>query len=93
MFASSNSVGESISFAGKSYVVQALAGFDFSKVQVAFFNASKAITEQYASLAAESGALVIDSTGAFRYDPLVPMVIAGVNDERIAMSSQKTYYY
>ena len=89
VFASSNSVGESISFAGKSYVVQALEGFDFSKVQVAFFNASKAITEQYASLAAESGALVIDSTGAFRYDPLVPMVIAGVNDERIAMSSQK----
>lgn len=89
LFASDSSVGESVSFAGKPYKVKALEGFDFSVVQLAFFNASKSVTEQFAPLAAESGALVIDSTGAFRYDPLVPMIIAGINDERIAMSSQK----
>lgn len=79
--ASARSAGKSIDFQGKQMIVEDLATFDFSKVDIALFSAGGAISEVYAPKAVEAGAVVIDNTSHFRYDEDVPLVVPGVNDE------------
>lgn len=83
LLASSRSVGKKISFKGKQLVVQDLAEFDFSKVQIGLFSAGGAISEVYAPKAAEAGCVVIDNTSHFRYENDIPLVIPEVNPEAI----------
>lgn len=75
---------DSVRFKEKSVAPQAIEAFDFSQAQIAFFAGPKELAEQYAPLAADAGCIVIDVCGAFRFEPDVPMVIAGINDDRLA---------
>ena len=58
-FASERSQGESILFGKKPLLVENLAQFDFSTVDLAFFMASNAAALEYAPRAAEAGCIVI----------------------------------
>jgi aspartate-semialdehyde dehydrogenase len=51
----------------------------FDGVDLAFFSAGKRVSFQFAPIALEAGALVIDNTSAFRMDAAVPLVIPEVN--------------
>ncbi|OUS32378.1 aspartate-semialdehyde dehydrogenase [Gammaproteobacteria bacterium 45_16_T64] len=82
--ASARSAGKTIQFNGKSYKVQDLADFDFSKVQIGLFSAGGSISEEFAPKAAEAGCIVIDNTSHFRYDDDIPLVVPEVNPEKIA---------
>jgi len=82
--ASSRSAGSRIQFNGKWVVVQDLAEFDFSKVQIALFSAGGSISAEYAPKAAAAGAVVIDNTAHFRYDDDIPLVVPEVNPHAIA---------
>lgn len=77
--ASSRSAGGKLDFAGEQLVVQDLAEFDFTKVQIALFSAGGSISAEHAPRAAEAGAVVIDNTSHFRYDDDIPLVIPEVN--------------
>ncbi|MDX1900895.1 MAG: aspartate-semialdehyde dehydrogenase [Gammaproteobacteria bacterium] len=79
LLASERSVGEIISFRGKSHPIQALSTFDFSKTQLCFFCASNDIAKKYAPIAAEKGNIIIDKSSYFRMDPEVPLVVPEVN--------------
>lgn len=81
--ASERSVGKSVDFGRKSLDVENLAGFDFSKVQIAFFSAGSLVSQQYVPIAAEAGCIVIDNSSQFRYEPDVPLVIPEVNPEAL----------
>ncbi|MCH9644631.1 MAG: aspartate-semialdehyde dehydrogenase [Gammaproteobacteria bacterium] len=81
--ASKDSVGKEVLLGDQPYSVEALADFDFSKVQFAFFSAGAAVSEKYVPIAADAGAVVIDNTSQFRYDPDVPLVIPEVNPEAL----------
>ena len=81
--ASSRSAGKKISFKGKQVVIQDLAKFDFSKVQIGLFSAGGSISEAYAPKAAEAGCVVIDNTSHFRYEEDIPLVVPEVNPEAI----------
>jgi len=81
--ASSRSAGSRIEFNGKWVVVQDLAEFDFSKVQIALFSAGGSISAEYAPKAAAAGAVVIDNTAHFRYDDDIPLVVPEVNPHAI----------
>jgi aspartate-semialdehyde dehydrogenase len=81
--ASSRSAGKKISFKGKQVVIQDLAEFDFSKVQIGLFSAGGSISEVYAPKAAEAGCVVIDNTSHFRYEEDIPLVVPEVNPEAI----------
>jgi aspartate-semialdehyde dehydrogenase len=84
LLASERSAGERLAFKENYYKVENLAEFDFSKVQFAFFSAGGDVSAQYAPIAAEAGAVVIDNTSQFRYEPDVPLVVPEVNAHALA---------
>lgn len=77
--ASERSVGEEVNFNGQSWTVQALDGFNFADVDMAFFSAGKKVSEAYVPQAAQTGCIVIDNTSAFRYIDDIPLVVPEVN--------------
>lgn len=81
--ASERSAGEHLRFGGRDVLVQDLAHFDPTGVDIALFSAGGAISKEYAAKFAEKGAIVIDNSSAFRYDDDVPLVVAEVNPEAV----------
>jgi len=82
--ASHRSAGETVLFKKKSYLVEDVEQFDFSKVQIALFSAGSKVSAIYAPKAAEAGCIVIDNTSHFRQVEDIPLVIPEVNSEDIA---------
>jgi len=87
--ASERSAGSTVQFGNKSLMVEDLAKFDFSKVQVGLFSPGASVSEIYAPKAAAAGCVVIDNTSQFRYDDDVPLVVPEVNPEAIAGYTKK----
>ncbi|MCQ8180842.1 aspartate-semialdehyde dehydrogenase [Methylomonas sp. SURF-1] len=82
--ASERSAGKRIPFKGESLVVEDLATFDFSKVQIGLFSPGASVSAEYAPKAAAAGCVVIDNTSQFRYDDDIPLVVPEVNPEKVA---------
>ena len=82
--ASERSVGKRVSFGDKTLIVEDLAEFDFSKVQIGLFSPGGAISKIYAPIAAKAGCVVIDNTSEFRYEDDVPLVVPEVNPHAVA---------
>ena len=82
--ASKRSAGSKVKCQGKSWTVEDLDTFDFSKVQIGMFSAGGDISEKYAPVAASKGCIVIDNTAHFRRDEDIPLVIPEVNPHAIA---------
>lgn len=82
--ASERSAGKRIPFKGGSLVVEDLASFDFSKVQIGLFSPGASVSAEYAPKAAALGCVVIDNTSQFRYDDDIPLVVPEVNPEKVA---------
>ncbi len=87
--ASERSAGSAVSYGNKSLIVEDLATFDFSKVQVGLFSPGASVSAEYAPKAAAAGCVVIDNTSQFRYDDDVPLVVPEVNAEAIADYKQR----
>ena len=87
--ASERSAGKTLRFNGKSVVVQDLATFDFSQVQVGLFSAGGSISAEYAPKAAAAGCVVVDNTSHFRRDHDIPLVVPEVNPHAIAGYTQR----
>ena len=82
--ASERSAGSTVSFGNKSLIVEDLATFDFSKVQIGLFSPGASVSRVYAPIAAEAGCVVIDNTSEFRYVDDIPLVVPEVNPDAIA---------
>jgi aspartate-semialdehyde dehydrogenase len=82
--ASERSAGSRVSFGNKSLVVEDLATFDFSKVQVGLFSPGASVSAEYAPKAAAAGCVVVDNTSQFRYDDDIPLVVPEVNPHAVA---------
>ena len=82
--ASERSAGSRVSFGNKSLVVEDLATFDFSKVQVGLFSPGASVSAEYAPKAAAAGCVVVDNTSQFRYDKEIPLVVPEVNPDAVA---------
>jgi len=79
--ASERSAGTSVAFGNGDLVVQDLATFDPTGVDIALFSAGGATSKEYAPKFAAAGAVVIDNSSTFRYDDDVPLVVSEVNPE------------
>ena len=82
--ASKRSAGSKVKCQGKSWVVENLDSFDFSKVQIGLFSAGGDISAKYVPIATATGCVVIDNTSHFRRDEDVPLVVPEVNPHAIA---------
>lgn len=79
--ASERSAGTTVKFGDDDIVVQDLATFDPTGVDIALFSAGGDTSQAFAPKFAAAGAVVIDNSSAFRYDDDVPLVISEVNPE------------
>lgn len=77
------SSGARLEFSGYALKIGDIASFDFSRVQLAFFVSSEAMSKEYAKKAAAEDCMVIDRTPAFRNDNDVALVIPEINDEAL----------
>jgi len=84
LLASNRSLGKTLKFRDKSYPVDDLAEFDFSKADIGLFSAGAEISREFAPKAAAAGCIVIDNTSEFRYQDDIPLVIPEVNPHAIA---------
>ena len=81
LFASPRSEGKGISWNERSYRCRSLQKGCFDGVQVAFFDASDAVSKQWVPQAAEAGAWVVDNSGAFRMEEDVFLLVPEVNGD------------
>lgn len=82
--ASERSAGSKVEFGNRELLVEDLATFDFSKVQIGLFSPGASVSAVYAPKAAAAGCVVIDNTSQFRYDQDIPLVVPEVNPQAIA---------
>ena len=81
--ASERSAGTTVAFGNGDLVVQDLATFDPTGVDIALFSAGGATSKEYGPKFAAAGAVVIDNSSIFRYDDDVPLVVSEVNPDAI----------
>jgi len=81
--ASERSAGSKVEFGKRSITVRNLADYDFNGIDIAFFSAGGSVSRVHVPRAADAGAIVIDNTSEFRYQPDVPLVISEVNPHAI----------
>ncbi|MDH3293309.1 MAG: aspartate-semialdehyde dehydrogenase [Acidimicrobiia bacterium] len=84
LFASARSAGRVISWRGRDIEVEDAATADYSGIDIALFSAGAGGSKELAPQAAAAGAVVIDNSSAWRMDPDVPLIVAGVNDHAVA---------
>ena len=77
------SSGARLEFSGYALKIGGVASFDFSRVQIAFFVSTEAMSKKFAVKAASEGCIVIDRTPAFRNDNDVPLIVPEVNEDAL----------
>lgn len=77
-------VGSHVEYKDEPLVIHELAEFDFEQVQLAIFFTDAPLAAEYVPKACGSSCIVIDTSACFRYEPDVPLVIPGINDDAIA---------
>ena len=82
LIASPRSAGKKITVHGEELTVVALSPDAFDGIDIAMFDVPDEVSEVWAPIAAERGAIAIDNSGAFRMNDQVPLVVPEVNPEQ-----------
>jgi len=83
LLASDRSAGKKLFVAHEEVRVKETVPESFSGIDIALFSAGTEISRYFSPIAAQSGAVVIDNSVAFRMVPTVPLVVPEVNPEDI----------
>ena len=78
-FASARSAGRTLPWAGTEVVIEDASTADYTGLDLVLFSAGKSTAKELAPRVAESGAIVVDNSSAWRMDPDVPLVVSEVN--------------
>jgi aspartate-semialdehyde dehydrogenase len=91
--ASRKSIGVEVSYGDKTLKCKDLEQFDFSKVDFCVMSAGSSISKEWSPKIGAMGAIVIDNSSFWRYDPEVPLIVpevnAGVLAEYMARNTRK----
>ena len=82
LIASKRSAGKKITVHGQELTVVELAPEAFDGIDIAMFDVPDEISEIWAPIAVEHGAVAVDNSGAFRMNDQVPLVVPEVNPEQ-----------
>jgi aspartate-semialdehyde dehydrogenase len=82
--ASARSAGKTLPFQGEEYTVQELTRDSFAGVDIALFSAGGGTSADFAPVAVEAGAVVVDNSSTFRNDDTVPLVVPEINAADVA---------
>jgi aspartate-semialdehyde dehydrogenase len=81
--ASRRSQGSEVSYGDKILKTKTLDTYDFSDVDLCLMSAGGEVSKEWSPKIAAQGAVVIDNSSAWRYDPDVPLVVPEVNAEAL----------
>ena len=81
LLASPRSAGQTVVFKGQSLTVEPVSTEALAGVDLVLASAGGSVSRQWAPVAVEQGAVVIDNSSAFRMDPAVPLVVPEVNPQ------------
>jgi aspartate-semialdehyde dehydrogenase len=81
--ASRRSQGTEVSYGDKTLKTKALDTYDFSDIDLCLMSAGGEVSKEWSPKIAAQGAVVIDNSSAWRYDPEVPLVVPEVNAEAL----------
>ncbi len=81
--ASRRSQGTEVSYGDKTLKTKTLDTYDFSDVDLCLMSAGGEVSKEWSPKIAAQGAVVIDNSSAWRYDPDVPLVVPEVNAEAL----------
>lgn len=81
LLASARSAGATVTFGSRELTVQEVSKDAFKDVDIALFSAGATRSREWADVAVEAGAVVVDNSSAFRRDNDVPLVVSEVNPE------------
>jgi aspartate-semialdehyde dehydrogenase len=84
LFASARSAGGTLPWAGGEIVIEEAGTADYRGLDIVLFSAGAGVSRALAPRVAETGAVVIDNSSAWRSDPDVPLVVAEVNPHALA---------
>ncbi len=84
LFASARSAGRSLPWAGGEVVIEEAETADYRGLDIVLFSAGATVSRMLAPRVAETGAIVVDNSSAWRSDPDVPLVVAEVNPHALA---------
>ena len=79
LLASGRSEERSLRFRGRETAVVPVSAEAFAGVEVVLSAVSNPLAEEWVPVARAAGAVIVDNSSAFRYDPAVPLVIPEVN--------------
>ena len=79
LLASPRSAGVAVPWQGEKLQVQAVDEAALQGVDLVLASAGGSVSRQWAPIAVQQGAIVIDNSSAFRLDPEVPLVVPEVN--------------
>ncbi|MBF8264936.1 MAG: aspartate-semialdehyde dehydrogenase [Dehalococcoidia bacterium] len=81
LFSSDRTAGKKLFVNHKEVDVQEVSSRSFEHVDLAFFAPGAEVSRHFSPIAAKAGAVVIDTSSAFRMEPWVPLVIPEVNPQ------------
>jgi aspartate-semialdehyde dehydrogenase len=81
--ASERSAGTTLPWRERNWTVQSPTPEAFAGCAVALFSAGASRSKEWAPIAAEQGAIVIDNSSGWRMDGQVPLVVPEVNGRRV----------
>src|SRR4029079_3985144 len=84
-FSSKRSAGKAALFHGEKSPVVELVRESFRGIDLALFSAGTAVAREFAPIARDSGAVVIDNSSTFRMEPDVPLVIPEINADDVKL--------
>jgi aspartate-semialdehyde dehydrogenase len=82
-FASARSAGRTLPWGDGEVTVEDAATADYRGLDVVLFSAGKHTAKELAPRVAETGAIVVDNSSAWRMDPDVPLVVSEVNPDAL----------
>ena len=85
LLASERSVGREYDFKGEKLKVELTCPEAFKGVDLVLSSAGASVSKEFAPIAVDAGAVIVDNTSFFRMDPNVPLVVPEVNPEDIKL--------
>jgi aspartate-semialdehyde dehydrogenase len=82
--ASRKSQGVEVSYGDRILKCRAIENTDFQDVDICLMSAGSAVSKDWSPKIAAQGAVVIDNSSFWRYDPDVPLVVPEVNADAVA---------
>jgi aspartate-semialdehyde dehydrogenase len=85
VFGSKRSAGKLVTFQDEKISVSELTHHSFRGIDIALFSAGTRVAREFAPIARDSGAVVIDNSSTFRMESDVPLVIPEINGDDVKL--------